>query len=464
MPEEIRADQMLIEPDGRDVVHSQESRSDMEKKRPQTVPHVKEWILSAGIMGGAYVYLSVLGYPTALYQQIRRSAGSGATAFWECLLLFFFTAIFLAAGFWYIHAMGKKPEKSSWGYFGLTVAAALWFPLFSKGDQDIAFLMILFLHGAAVYWLLTAAGSRSENFLNERALFDLGRGFFILPFGGYLRIFAEWGNLLLCAALERRKGQGKGRGWQILLGLFISLPVLCIAIPVLMGADPYFKLFTENVFSGIFSLFHQWNVASACFTLFFTLIIACYLYGLFYNTLHRPAPSPAVRRQAPQMIMGSFLVPVLLLYLVFFLVRMAGVAGAMDRIAGGQLWVSTYAREGFFELCWIAAINLAVFGLARWYSPEAGKPVRAMLSLLGAETLAFIGLAFSKMWYYIRTYHSFTFKRVMCCWLLLTLFVLFGLMTAELWNRKLKGVRIGVLFGCVTFLMLAYSNMPAWAP
>jgi len=126
--------------------------------------------------------------------------------------------------------------------------------------------------------------------------------------------------------------------------------------------------------------------------------------------------------------------------------------------------IFTYAREGFFELCRVAAVNLAVFLLARWYSPKAKKGVRLLLGGLGIETLAFIVLAFSKMWYYIESYHSFTFKRALCCWLLITLFVLFALMVAELWNRQVKGVRTGVLFGCVSFLIMAYSNLPAWAP
>ena len=78
--------------------------------------------------------------------------------------------------------------------------------------------------------------------------------------------------------------------------------------------------------------------------------------------------------------------------------------------------------------------------------------------------MAFVTLAFSKMWYYIQAYESFTFKRAMCCWLLLTLLVTFGLMTLELWKKKIKGIKWGVWFGSVTFLLMAYSNMPAWAP
>ena len=136
----------------------------------------------------------------------------------------------------------------------------------------------------------------------------------------------------------------------------------------------------------------------------------------------------------------------------------------MSQIAEGDMLVSTYAREGFFELCWIAAINFVIFAMVRWYSPKAGRIMKLLVSALGAETIAFVMLAFSKMWYYIQTYQGFTFKRAMCCWFLLTLFVLFALMIAEIWTKKIKGIQAGVLFGSVPFLLMAYSNMPAWAP
>jgi hypothetical protein len=105
-----------------------------------------------------------------------------------------------------------------------------------------------------------------------------------------------------------------------------------------------------------------------------------------------------------------------------------------------------------------------IFTVARWFSPQAGKGMRILISGLGIETMAFVSLAFSKMWYYIQAYESFTFKRALCCWLLLTLLVTFGLVALELWKKKIKGIKWGVWFGSVTFLLMAYSNMPAWAP
>ena len=434
-----------------------ENEPEQEAPAPLTA-HGKEWLLSAGVLLAAYLYLSFLFGSTALAHWLASWMNSCDR---DNLLLVLFTVVFLAVGLIYARAGKKKAEKSSRGYLAMTIAAALWFPLFSHGNQKIYFLMFLFLSVMGVYWLLCMTGNRQGTYLDERGIADVYRGLVVLPFGGYRQIFREWGNLAVWA-LQSRKRMGS-RGRQVVLGLLLSLPVLSILIPVLMAADHYFQHFVEKTLSGMGMFFGHWGVFSGLMTLIQVLMIGCYLYGLFYNAVNKKESCQKKRWQAPQALMGGVLVPVLALYLLFFLVRLFGVANAMDQIARGDLWISTYAREGFFELCWVAAINLALFGGIRWYSPEAGKTLRSLLFGLGAETLAFIGLAFSKMWYYIQSYHSFTFKRVMCCWLLLTLFVLFGLMMAELWMRRLKGVRIGVLFGCVTFLMLAYSNLPVWA-
>lgn len=431
-------------------------------RRRRPVPCPADWLLSLAAVAAAYLYVSVFGFPTALGHVIGRSYYWGNGFAFMGLFLLLFTVVFLATGLGYVRRQGRKTPRAGWGYAALVVAAAVWFPLCADYDQDIFYYMLLLLHGAAVYWLLVINDNRSGEYLDERSLMDLGRGFLVLPFSGYLRIFGAWSNLF--SQLFDRKKRPGNRGWQILLGVGISVPVLVLVGPMLAAADSYFLQFTQLLQAGFGNFFESWRFSVNGMGLFFTMLAACYLYGLFYNAHHKPAVRREKRLQAPQTMMGSFLAPLVLLYLVFFAVRLFGVAGAMEQIAGGELRISTYARESFFELCRVAAVNLAVFLLARWYSPKAKKGVRLLLGGLGIETLAFIVLAFSKMWYYIESYHSFTFKRALCCWLLITLFVLFALMVAELWNRQVKGVRTGVLFGCVSFLIMAYSNLPAWAP
>ena len=450
----------------------------------------KEGILAVLLITMAYLYLSVIRYPTELTRLIWWKAQLNTEYFRVGLAWMVFTVMFLGTGLWYVGTEAKKLPKDSWIYFGLTVAAGVWFPFYMKGDQDVVFFMGLFLHGAAVYWLLSVTGSIRGIELDERGVGDLLRGFFVLPFSGYPEFFVTGSRL--GRFLWQNKNAKHSKVWQIVLGLLISLPVLCIAIPILRGADAYFDLAAGRLLQGLIDVIKRWDLMSVMLTAVWTLALAGYFFGLFYRANHKKIKTisnvdPSVvgtgseeggvaeektkqeierhdHRQLPCMVMLGFLLPILVLYLLFFGVRLIGVTGSMNRIAEGDLWISTYAREGFFELCWIAAINFVIFTVVRWFSSQASKGMRILISGLGVETMAFVTLAFSKMWYYIRAYESFTFKRAMCCWLLLTLLVTFGLMTLELWKKKIKGIKWGAWFGSVTFLLMAYSNMPAWAP
>ena len=450
----------------------------------------KEGILAVLLITMAYLYLSVIRYPTELARLIWWKAQLNTEYFRVGLAWMIFTIMFLAIGLWYAGIELKKLQKDSWIYFALTTAAGVWFPFYMKGDQDVVFFMGLFLHGAAVYWLLSMTGSIRGIELDERGAGDLLRGFFVLPFSGYPEFFVT-GSRLGCF-LWQSKNAKNSKVWQIVLGLLISLPVLCIAIPILRGADAYFDFAADRLLQGLFEVIQRWDLVSLMFTAVWTLALAGYFFGLFYRANHKKIKTisnvdPSVlrtkgeegeaaeeqtkqeiekydQRQLPYMVMASFLLPILILYLLFFGIRLLGISGAMDQISAGELWISTYAREGFFELCWIATINFVIFTVVRWFSSQDSKGMRILISGLGVETMAFVTLAFSKMWYYIQAYESFTFKRAMCCWLLLTLLVTFGLMTLELWKKKIKGIKWGVWFGSVTFLLMAYSNMPAWAP
>ena len=62
---------------------------------------------------------------------------------------------------------------------------------------------------------------------------------------------------------------------------------------------------------------------------------------------------------------------------------------------------------------------------------------------------------------YLDLAHKYGFKRVFTSWFMAVLFLTFVLLVGEIW-KKFNGVRIAVMTGAVTFLSLAYSNMPAW--
>jgi len=413
------------------------------------VPRKTEWLLAALLFPAAYIYYNCM-IPAPWLTKLTEQ---GAEIHYGTLLSLF-TLLFISAGLYYGVKAGRKPGKESWVYLALTAAAALWTLIFAGSEQPIGFYVVVFLHCAAVYWLAALAGNRRGGCLDAWALSDLGRGLFLHPFFNYGKLLSTVENLRSC--LVRSRQENSKKFGQILLGVGLSLPVLCIVLPLLVSADRGFAGVLLNLIEN-FSIrftFRPWM------DLLMTLLIAMYLFGMFFGMFHGPDITEKKRTAFSQVVMVSFLMVFVAVYFFFFAVKVSGISGAMEQIEAGTLWTSTYARDGFFELCGIAAINFFMFSMVKWYSPQAALPMKMTLTILGVQTLAFICLAFSRMGLYIGTY-GLTFKRVFTCWFMGVLFITFGLLIAELW-KKFNGLRIAVMIGAVSFLLLAYSDMPSW--
>ena len=84
-----------------------------------------------------------------------------------------------------------------------------------------------------------------------------------------------------------------------------------------------------------------------------------------------------------------------------------------------------YARHGFFELCAVTAINLAVIFAAKLLSQEGrGKLLRIEVILLSVFTLALTVIDLSKMVLYIQSY-GLTRLRIYTSIFMVFLFIVF---------------------------------------
>ena len=413
------------------------------------LPGKAEWVLAALILAAAYIYYSCWMPVTWLRQKVVDQMGIG----WQWLL-FGFTCLFVAAGLIYARMKKQAVNRGSLIYLALTGAAALWFVIYQPDDQPIMPYVFLFLSCVAVYWLTVLAGKQRGGCLDARAPGDRGRGLFYLPFAYFGRWWAALASLAGRLTHSRQAHRDQFR--QALLGVLLSIPVLCIVLLLLVRADSSFARAIDGLLPRLANLFS----VSGWLTAVLVVLIAMYLFGMFYGTFYEKRPEAEKRVRLPQAFLGGFLVMFVALYLIFFIIKLLAVPESLAQIAQGTLLTSTYARDGFFELCAIAFINFLIFSVIKWYSPDPGLMMKAALSILGVQTLAFICLAFSKMGLYIDTY-GLTFKRVFTSWFMAVLFLTFVLLVGEIW-KKFNGVRIAVMTGAVTFLILAYSNMPAW--
>lgn len=394
----------------------------------------------------------------------------GGNLFWRDGLVLF-SACFLLAGAVYLLMIGRKMTGEAKVYLAFIVFSCLWLYLIESpvtsyyGTQEITPYVIQFLHIVGVYWLLTIAKCRIDDCLNENGVRDLGRGFFVLPFMNFYRL-PDMVIGFLRDKIKRRAGaeakKDKSFVKQMGIGILVSLPVLVIVLPLLAEADESFELFigqfatwcvhVMDSFLGLFS-FEQvlLNVL--------ILIIGCYLLGLFYGSFHTKPPKAGKKIVLSVTMLLTFSTVICGVYLLFFAVKFVDAASILFS-ANPDIVYSDFARQGFFELCYIVVINFCIFYGVKAFADESNRIVKIALSLLGIETLGFITLAFSKMSLYISVY-GFTFKRVFTSWFMGVLFFTFILLIQAVW-KKFNAIRIAVLFASVTFLLLAYSNIDVW--
>ena len=117
--------------------------------------------------------------------------------------------------------------------------------------------------------------------------------------------------------------------------------------------------------------------------------------------------------------------------------------------------MAQYAREGFFELCRVMAIN---FSLLYLVSRSSARPLREdrvqriAATLLIAAGMVFAVIAMSKLVLYIMCF-GFTPKRLQSSWLVLLLFMGCAACLYSLWTGK-KSFKYWMMYGAVSLALL----------
>lgn len=317
----------------------------------------------------------------------------------------------------------------SWLWLGCLLCVALGRLLNRSavwGDWNL-----LFLHAFAVWWALCRSGALLEGESGSLLPFDGILGLFYYPF----KHFALQARCLFFGAKSLRRGRGKGftaaLGWG-LGGAGLGLVLLISAARLLMAAD--------GGFAGLFSGLREWfsfhlsldELVFEYLTRFlFSLIVGAYLFGLLAGTAREDkavlsgwgkglrAGMEKLRKVPPQ-VWTAVLCGFCGLYLLFFGVQARYLFGAFFRSLPEGFIVSEYARQGFFELCRVMAVNFVLLWLVRRCAAGESALNRALCLVLLGESLLLAVVAFSKLALYISCF-GFTPKRLESTWLVCVL-------------------------------------------
>ena len=161
-------------------------------------------------------------------------------------------------------------------------------------------------------------------------------------------------------------------------------------------------------------------------------------------------------RRVPGAVWTVALGVFLALYVLFFCVQGTYLFGAFRRQLPDGFTVAVYARQGFFELCGVMALNFALLWLVTRTGERRAREDRVLLwmcmALLAAGTL-FAVVALSKLGLYISCF-GFTPRRLQSTWLVCVL--LFGCAASgySLLTGK-KSFRAWMILGAVTLALLS---------
>lgn len=375
-----------------------------------------------------------------------------------------FAALFLVCVEAY--CVAKHRPAASWEsrLLGLCLLAVAIARLLFHG-QTVRGYDMLFLHGMACYYALGRTGLLTEGRTGPLFACDLISAGILLPFANlFLRC------RMFCSAIAARRSKqapaARKAGWAVLLAALVALALFLAASRILSDADPFFA---ESV--GRFLRFDLSLDAELVLALLISLPVGAYLFGLVGGAISRGKPSFSAERVraaagrarivpagAAIAILASFLA----LYALFFAFQGSYLFGALRGMLPADFTAAAYARQGFFELCEIVALNFvlltAVAKTARTPLRESA-PLRALALMLLACSALFSVVAASKMALYV-TRFGMTQLRLLASFAMLVLFLLTCLAALDV-LRPFPAVRTGLLLAAALFALLCVADPDA---
>ncbi len=235
------------------------------------------------------------------------------------------------------------------------------------------------------------------------------------------------------------------------VALLISFPLLLLLVSLLASADMVFGYYLKKIFHFDLGLFILHSII--------TLVASMFFYSFIWNTVHPKISSPAKEHEkkfdltVSSVILGSVLAVYVLFSIVQFVYLFAG-AGLPD-----SLTYSEYARQGFWQLVLVAAINLFLFGIFL-HNVSRTPWFFAMLFGLLLSTGLMLFSAIMRLHMYIYIF-GLTWLRLFSAWFIVFLGIVIVLSALRMVREKFPLISSCALVLLLWYCVLGYANPEA---
>ena len=249
--------------------------------------------------------------------------------------------------------------------------------------------------------------------------------------------------------LGRRENGRMRRAAMFGAGILIAAPVLVVLVVLLGQADVVFLGFVRETLS----LLKPLTILHIGFMLAFGFLA---MYCLIGCSLTRPVKEETVDRRKGEPLMAiAFMGSIALVYMAFCAIQIFYLFLGKGRLPEGYTY-SGYARQGFFQLLFVACLNLVmVLACLRFIRPS--RVVNAILTLICGCTYIMLASAVLRMLLYVRAYHL-TYLRLTTLWFMAMLAVLLLGVTVIVWRPKFRLFRFGLAVVTVFYIALVWAK------
>lgn len=412
-------------------------------EKPVFHSSIRELVTALGSYLAAWIYTFILFHGNGTYG-----------------LHFFtlFTLLFTVGGL--VHYRERLSTKEHWIWLG-----CLWIILISMltGHNRVwGGFAFWFMHCYAIYWILCLSGhlinGRSSSFILSDAL----HGLIVYPMKHLFccsRIRVLFWGLRSLRANSRKRHAGIGYAF---VALGTAGVLFLIALKLLTHADANFASLLSRFRPSL-----DWSQYERHIVRFvLSLPIGAYLFGLVAGTGREdPEVLETQKHNIRSTLAGLQKVPVTAwvmivgvfgaFYLLFLGMQGSYLFGGFLRKLPDGFTVAEYARQGFFELLGIMALNFLLLWLVAYSSRSSVRErpsARGMCTVLLAESILFAATAMSKLCLYISCF-GFTPLRLQSFWAVLVLTAGCVCWILSLWTGK-RTMGSWVIFTGVTLALL----------
>lgn len=332
--------------------------------------------------------------------------------------------------------------------------------LFFSANRFLHFLSYVYGLVVYCYFVYAVCGNALEEGFSNFILADFLKAVFVVPFYAI-------GHLFRAMFSGKIKKSGTFIG-KLILGLGIAVIPTSLVI-VLLSYDSRFSDLMNRIFDWDFE-----HIFSHLNSLLFAIPIGMYLFGLFISAQDQTCrnimtkekcESAAVSVQKiPAATSLAATAPILFVYAVFFVSQWDYYISGFTGILPVNFSYAGYAREGFFQLCLVAVINLmmilCVILFMRRKENRKSILLKVLSLLYSIFTLILISTALAKLFMYIDCY-GLTHKRIYAAWFMVVLAVIFVLIALYQFFPKLKVAAVSVCAVAGLFAVLALANVDA---